>query len=109
MSPPEDRSVGELARAVDRLTAMIERLDHRIDQLSNIYVQREVWDLAQGANRVDIGRIDHEIVGIDKRITDVERERASQFRQTVFLGISALLGPLFVGVVIWLLTQQVEP
>ncbi len=105
MSAESDRSIGEMVRAIDRLTVMMERLERRIDQLGSVYVQREVWDLAQGANRVDIGRLDHTQNEIDKRLNQIEQEQANRFRQTVFLGVSALLGPLFVGIVIYALTQ----
>jgi tetrahydromethanopterin S-methyltransferase subunit G len=104
-SVDEARSLGEIARGLDTLVSRIDNLTDKIDSLSTTYTPREVHDLALGGVKVDLRRIDESLGKIDQRIDEAERETNRRFRQGVTLTISVFLGPLTIGLILYLLTQ----
>lgn len=121
MPPPQRRptgddfSIGELVRNLAALTVAVQAMNDKIDGLSNQYTPREVHDLALGGVKIDIRRIDEERVNdatelrktaaeLDRRLDEAEREVARRFRQSVLLIVTALIGPLTVAIVIYVLT-----
>ncbi len=119
MTPPANGDMigpAELARMLRALTKLVEDLRAEIKGLSSTYTPREVHDLALGGIKIDIRRIDEQSQkeaaaltraanDLDGRLDEQEREVSRRFRQSVILVVTALLAPLTVGLVIYVLTS----
>ena len=117
----DDGSVtaAELARIVQTLARVVEDLRIEIRGLSTLYTPREVYDLGMGGVKIDVRRIDeqHTIEArklektadeLDRRLDAQEREHDKRFRQTVLLIVSAVVAPLTVALIIYVLTALVR-
>ena len=113
-----DDTIGpaELARMLRALTKLVEDLRAEIKGLSSTYTPREVHDLALGGVKIDIRRIDEQsrveatelrktADELDRRLDEQEREVSRRFRQSVILVFTALLAPLTVALVVYVLTS----
>lgn len=103
----------ELSRMLKALTRLVEELRTEIRTTTT---PREVHDLALGGVKIDIRRIDETsqkeaeqlrktASELDLRLDEQEREVARRFRQSAILVVTALLAPLTVGLVIYVLTS----
>jgi hypothetical protein len=100
---PDDRSLGEIGRGLDRLRDAVDRMNVKLDALPGQFVPRETWEIAQGSNRVDIGTLTTQMAALDKKMDEAESEAARRFRSNVVFLITSLLAPIVVAlVVIWL-------
>lgn len=112
----QDFDLGELARLISALTVTVDKLSDKVDGLGKEFTPREVHDLALGGIKIDIRRIDEQhgedakalrktADELDRRLDEQEREVARRFRQSVLLIITAVVGPLTVALVIYILTS----
>ncbi len=97
--------MGEIGRAIDTLIDAIRELRQEIAGLPSRFVPRETFELAQGANRVEIDRNSRDIAEIDKTLAQMKQEQSNRTRQYFIVAITALLGPLFVVLVSYALTR----
>lgn len=132
MPPPQRRAmdeidIGELVRNLAALSAAVERINDKLDNLSMQFTPREVHDLALGGVKIDIRRIDEQSSKdaeelrreateldarldtqdrtVDARFAELERETARRFRQLVTIIATSVLGPLTVALVLYVLTS----
>lgn len=113
MPPPQRRAddefnVGELARNIAALVVTVERINEKLDNLSQQFTPREVHDLALGGVKIDIRRLDETVGKLDERVDEQERETARRFRQAVTITVTSVLAPLIVALVIYVLTQLAQ-
>ncbi len=104
MAPDGDRTLGELGRAIDQLTRAIQELHKKIDALPERFLPRGEWELAQGANRIDIGKVENDIHNLTMLVRDIQHDAAAKFRQIVLVGVSAFVAPL----VVWAMTVAMQ-
>lgn len=132
MPPPQRRAmddidIGELVRNLAALTAAVERINDKLDNLSMQFTPREVHDLALGGVKIDIRRIDEQSGkdaeelrrtaseldtrldtqerNVAARFAELERETARRFRQLVIVIVTSVLAPLTVALVLYVLTS----
>lgn len=101
----DDRSIGELVRTQEAILEQVRGLAAKFDGLSTTYTPREVYDLGIGGVKIDIRRIDEENTKTDGKITALEAEINKRFRQSVTLTISAIIGPVTVALILYVLSQ----
>jgi predicted RNase H-like nuclease (RuvC/YqgF family) len=111
MPPPARRSaadeisIGELARLIESQTRVIEEMRAELKSLSQTYDTKERVDLLVGGIKVDIRRLEEEVAEAKKRTEATDDEINRRYRASVTLTISALLAPLTIALVVFLLTR----
>jgi hypothetical protein len=125
VSAPEggqDRSYAVLAFELAAAQRDMDRLRAEVKDLRAEAVRHDLWDVAQGSNRVDFGRLDAaiqeqeraleaakvvangqhdqlrgEINELRRQVVALERTIESNFRKGVILVFTSILAPLIVG------------
>ncbi len=98
------------------MTVAVERINDKLDNLSQTFTPREVHDLALGGIKIDVRWIEQQQLNdkdesqtsvreLAARQVEQERETARRLRQAVTITFTSLLAPAVVALVVFVLTQ----
>ena len=95
MAADREPSLGELSDDIGDLKKIVEKMR---DAMDTSYVRQDVYRAQQEAR-------DAKAIALQLRMDAAEQRGSTNFR----LAISAFIGPLIVGIVIWVLLRSGNP
>lgn len=101
---PDEPTLGELGRLIAELRKSVDRVDQRLQGLSEAYIPRSEHELVIGGLKVDLARIEVTANRAAAGVDSLDDKIDSRFRTAVITVVSALVFPGVIALVVWLLT-----